>query len=94
MTRRRIPDLSLALALSCLQALPAAAGAAGKTAAADADEQAVVAEERDRLAREKRELAEREALLRKQLEMQRTLKAQQDALIEQLRRELQSLGSD
>ncbi|MFP5383375.1 MAG: hypothetical protein ACLGHG_04835 [Gammaproteobacteria bacterium] len=57
----------------------------------DADTRAMVQEERDRLAREKREMLEREALLRKQLQTHDKLLKEQEAQLEDLKRQLREL---
>lgn len=63
----------------------------GAPSAADADTRAMVQEERDRLAREKREMLEREALLRKQLQTHDKLLKEQEAHLEDLKRQLREL---
>lgn len=73
--------------------------ATGQVHAADAkskgaaDRKALIAEEKDRLAREKKELQEREALLTKQLETSQKLTAEKEAYMKQLQEEIKKLKS-
>ncbi len=79
------------LSTAILAAAPVhAADAKGK---ANADRKALIAEEKDRLAREQKELKEREALLTKQLETSQKLTAEKDAYLKQLQEEIKKLKS-
>lgn len=61
------------------------------TLAADANQKAIAAEEKDRLAREKKELLARTDSLQKQLDTSRKLVAEKEALRQQLLAEIASL---
>lgn len=87
----------IATSLPLLVVLSAASGVALAREAGqsreDSDTRAMVQEERDRLAREKREMLEREALLQKQLKTHERLLKEQDAQLEELKRQVRELKS-
>lgn len=86
------PRITLAWLLACLFLLPAAHAAPARPAsAATDDDRAVLEEEKDRLAREKRDLKDREAALRKQLEMRKKLEQEQEAYLLQLQQQIREL---
>lgn len=89
MNRKTIATSLLIALLPCSaeNALAREAAASGD----DADTRAMVQEERDRLAREKREMLERETLLRKQLQTHDKLLKEQQAHLEDLKRQLREL---
>lgn len=89
MNRKTIASSLLVALLSC----PTGYVLAKESAAAgeDADTRAMMQEERDRLAREKQEMLEREALLRKQLQTHDKLLKEQEAHLEDLKRQLREL---
>ncbi len=67
--------------------------AAAKQMAA-ADRLAITAEEKDRLAREKKEMEERAALLQLQLETSKKLVAEKEAYLKQLQNDIKALKAD
>lgn len=82
------PRLVIAALLLGAATTASAAGTAHAGKPADTDRQAAIAEEKDRLAREKREMEEREASLRKQLTTSEQLVAEKEAYLQQLRQQL------
>lgn len=67
--------------------------AAGTTVATGSDKAALIAEEKDRLAREKQEMEARQALLEKQLQTSQKLVAEKEAYMKQLQEEIRKLKS-
>lgn len=81
-----------ALAVDTAQPAPNKKAAAKQLAAAD--RLAITAEEKDRLAREKKEMEARAALLQQQLETSKKLVAEKEALLKQIQNDIKTLKAD